>query len=437
MRRSRRDGQNGGVMPNRSSATRSRWIGGSVVGVVALAVLRRVRPGRVGGRPPEHAGAVDHRKSHRGNRADGRPRDVDGYGHHVPLCLAALRHEWGQLHADRRCDRHQVHAHDCRPRGDDPIRGHGLGQLGRGTATSSPTAAITTANGMPANSSPPTITGAATVGTTLASTTGSWVGDQPITYSYQWLRCDPSGNSCAPLSGAISSSYRLAQQQVGFTVRVKVIGENSRGNGSAISTQTAVVQDASGGGIINLPNGGKSVDVVDVPAGERLIVHKVQFSPNPVRSRSSAITVTVTVKDTRGYYVRNAFVFIRSTPILTATPTDAQTSRTAGSSTRSRLVRTSRSRPGTACSSSSRPIARATRRSPASPARGSYRSRPRAARRRSSLQVTAKAVTCRCARAVRHGRDPLLAEPQRLLVPSRIASILSGKLRQSSFAAWM
>ena len=98
-------------------------------------------------------------------------------------------------------------------------------------------------------------------------------------------------------------------------MRVKVTVENSRGNGSAISTQTAVVQDASGwGGIINLPNGGKSVDVVDVPAGERLIVHKVQFSPNPVRSRSSAITVTVTVKDTRGYYVRNAFVFIRSTP---------------------------------------------------------------------------------------------------------------------------
>ena len=31
------------------------------------------------------------------------------------------------------------------------------------------------------------------------------------------------------------------------------------------------------------------------------------------------------MKDTRGYYVRNAFVFVRSTPILTSTPTDAQT----------------------------------------------------------------------------------------------------------------
>jgi hypothetical protein len=197
---------------------------------------------------------------------------------------------------------------------------------GETTLASSPTGEITTGNGKPASSSPPTITGAATVGTTLASTTGSWVGDQPITYSYQWLQCDKSGNACAPISAAVTSSYKLAQDQVGSTVRIKVIATNSRGNGSAISTQTAVIQDASGGGgIISLPNGGKSVDVADVPAGERLIVQKVQFSPNPVRSRSSAITITVTVKDTRGYYVRNAFVYLRSTPILTSTPTDAQT----------------------------------------------------------------------------------------------------------------
>ncbi len=88
------------------------------------------------------------------------------------------------------------------------------------------------------------------------------------------------------------------------------------------------MQDTSGGGgggIVNLPNGGKSVDVVDIPAGERLIVQTVDFSPGPVRSRTPPITVTVTVKDTRGYYVRNAYVFLRSTPILTSTPTDAQT----------------------------------------------------------------------------------------------------------------
>jgi hypothetical protein len=199
---------------------------------------------------------------------------------------------------------------------------------GKSTATSNATAVITTGTGVPASSSPPTITGSATVGTTLNATTGSWVGDEPITYSYQWQRCDPSGNSCEAISSATKASYKLTQNQVGFTVRVKVAAKNSRGKGTAISNQTAVVTDASGGGgggIIALPGGGKSVDVVDVPKGERLIVDKVSFSPSPIRSRSQPITVTITVKDTRGYYVRNAYVFLRSTPIVTSTPTDAQT----------------------------------------------------------------------------------------------------------------
>ena len=69
----------------------------------------------------------------------------------------------------------------------------------------------------------------------------------------------------------------------------------------------------------------KSIDVTDVPKGERLIVNTVTFNPSPVRSRGQSITVTITVKDTRGYFVRNAYVFLRSTPIVTSTPSDAQT----------------------------------------------------------------------------------------------------------------
>jgi hypothetical protein len=195
------------------------------------------------------------------------------------------------------------------------------------TATSNPTAEITTGTGEPANSAAPTITGNPTVGATLEATTGSWVGDKPITYSYQWQRCDKNGNACTSLSNATKSTLKLAQKEVGFTVRVRVTAKNSRGKASAISVETASVQDTSGGGggIVNLPNGGKSVDATDVPAGERLIVQSVDFSPNPVSSRNTAITVTVTVKDTRGYFVRNALVFVRSTPILTSTPTDQPT----------------------------------------------------------------------------------------------------------------
>ena len=198
---------------------------------------------------------------------------------------------------------------------------------GKSTATSNPTAEITNGTGVPANSSPPTVAGTATVGSTLTAGTGSWVGDQPITYSYQWQRCDKSGNACGSISNATKSTYTIGQNQLDRTIRIKVIAKNNRGNSSAISVQTAVVTASGGGGagIINLPNGGKSVDVADIPAGERLIVQTVDFSPNPVRSRTLPITITVTVKDTRGYFVRNALVFVRSTPILTATPTDAPT----------------------------------------------------------------------------------------------------------------
>jgi hypothetical protein len=61
------------------------------------------------------------------------------------------------------------------------------------------------------------------------------------------------------------------------------------------------------------------------PAGERLTVDKVVFNPNPVTTRHVPIRVTITVKDTKGRLVQGALVFIRSTPIVTSTPTDAPT----------------------------------------------------------------------------------------------------------------
>ena len=143
---------------------------------------------------------------------------------------------------------------------------------------------------MPANSSPPTISGTATVGSTLTAGTGTWVGDQPITYAYQWQRCDKNGNSCHNAGGGTKETYKLVDADVDNTMRVRVTARNSRGRSNAISVQTALVQAgaSTGGGIINLPGGGKSVDVADVPKGERLIVETVTFSPSPVRHAKSA-----------------------------------------------------------------------------------------------------------------------------------------------------
>jgi hypothetical protein len=188
---------------------------------------------------------------------------------------------------------------------------------GKTVANSNPTAEVSNGTGVPANTSPPTIAGAATVGTTLTSTTGTWIGDNPITYQYQWQRCDKNGNACKNIGSATKDTYKLTDAEANSTIRLKVTAKNARGKSSAISVQTALVASGSGGG--------KSIDVSEVPKGERLIVDAVTFSPNPVKSRSQSITVTIRVKDTRGNLVRNAFVFLRSTPIVTSTPTDAQT----------------------------------------------------------------------------------------------------------------
>jgi hypothetical protein len=109
---------------------------------------------------------------------------------------------------------------------------------------------------------------------------------------------------------------------VGRRVRAKVTAKNSAGSSTGLSDTTAVVASSGGGG----GGSGNSVNVKDVgPAGERLTVDRVVFNPNPVTSRNVPIRVTITVKDTKGRLVQGALVFIRSTPIVSSTPTDAPT----------------------------------------------------------------------------------------------------------------
>jgi Concanavalin A-like lectin/glucanases superfamily/Calcineurin-like phosphoesterase len=113
------------------------------------------------------------------------------------------------------------------------------------TAASSTGALAAKPSRAPRNTSPPTISGTAQQGQTLTAGTGSWNGTQPISYAYQWRRCDTSGGGCADIAGAAAQNYVLTSADVGSTMRVAVTASNSAGSSTATSAQTAVVQGVS------------------------------------------------------------------------------------------------------------------------------------------------------------------------------------------------
>ena len=180
----------------------------------------------------------------------------------------------------------------------------------------------------PANTAPPAVSGEAAVGSTLSASTGTWTGTEPIVYSYRWRRCNASGTNCVDLGGGVANdqTYVVRSSDAGFTLRVRVTARNSDGEASAQSLPTQrVVASSLPPGATKLPNGETSIPATSVPATERLIVDSVGFSPNVVRTRSTPISITVKVKDTRGFVVRDVLVFLRSTPVVTSTPSEGRT----------------------------------------------------------------------------------------------------------------
>lgn len=198
---------------------------------------------------------------------------------------------------------------------------------GSTTVASNATAVVTGDTGRPRNTKLPSISGTASPGSTLHGDPGTWAGAQPITYTFRWLRCDAGGNNCIELGGQTDDSYTLRDGDIGRTLRIRVTARNSVGARSRLSAASALVAAGSGlpPGAVKLPSGEVSIPATSVPASERLIVDRVDFSPNPVQSRSTPLAIRVKVKDSRGYVVRDVLVFVRSTPLVTSTPSEQRT----------------------------------------------------------------------------------------------------------------
>ena len=186
---------------------------------------------------------------------------------------------------------------------------------GAQTVASNPT---TTVLGPPVNTSLPSVRGTMVSGSVVTADPGSWSGATSISFSYRWLRCNTQGGECVSIGGATGRNYRLTQSDVNHRMRFSITARNSIGSATVLSSESAIVTEPLPSGAIKLPSGEISIPAASVPRDQRLIVSQVVFSPDPVTSPTQLITVRVRVKDTRGYVVRDALVFVRSTPRVTS-----------------------------------------------------------------------------------------------------------------------
>jgi hypothetical protein len=93
----------------------------------------------------------------------------------------------------------------------------------------------------PVSASIPVISGTATAGQTLSTSSGRWSGVTPMSYSYQWERCGSTGSGCAAVPRATTSTYQLTSADVGSVLKAVVTATNSAGSGAATSHATAIV----------------------------------------------------------------------------------------------------------------------------------------------------------------------------------------------------
>lgn len=176
-----------------------------------------------------------------------------------------------------------------------------------------------TAAQAPRNTVRPIVTGDPTVGRVLAAEPGTWTGDPAPAFTYRWLRCNRAGLGCFVIANASGATYTVRAADAGRRIRTAVTATNSAGTSTVRSPATPPVVRSGAG------PAGTTVSIQNLSLPQRLIADRVEFSPNPVRSRATPITIRVHVSDTRGRSVSGALVFVRSTPLVTQTPSELAT----------------------------------------------------------------------------------------------------------------
>ena len=125
----------------------------------------------------------------------------------------------------------------------------------------------------PVNTGLPTIAGTAKQGSVLTASQGTWSGTNggvsPMTFAYEWQRCDQAAVTCQAIAGATKPTYTTSAQDSGFRLVVLVTATNRAGSQTVTSAPTdvivALVVQVSGGAVAVPPTGAPSVG--ELPPG--------------------------------------------------------------------------------------------------------------------------------------------------------------------------
>ncbi len=173
--------------------------------------------------------------------------------------------------------------------------------------------AIVLKGGKPANTTAPSISGTAAVGSTLTAGKGEWTGTDPLAFSYAWLRCDTDGGSCSGISGANDMTYVLKSVDLGNTMRVRVTAKNRAGTTRATSSATSVIRASAPPVVNGCSKTGGTIPISGIAPPARLTIDQTQISPSNITYGTRSLTARFHVSACSGS-VEGALVYVTAVP---------------------------------------------------------------------------------------------------------------------------
>jgi hypothetical protein len=186
---------------------------------------------------------------------------------------------------------------------------------GSSSAVSNPTAVVT-GGSEPRVTTAPTISGNAVVGQVLTLSAGTWSGTQPISFRYQWLRCDAQGGGCVSIAGAVGLTWRVLSASIGHTIRARVLAINPAGSTDTLTAPTAVVTGTQPPPppTAGCPAGSGAISVNNLSPPARLLIDRQLTSPTVVQRGTGQIVIRYRVTACGGRPVQGALVYATAIP---------------------------------------------------------------------------------------------------------------------------